>query len=353
VPTSRPQYWPALDGLRAVAVSLVIGYHASGALGNGYLGVDVFFVLSGFLITSLLLREQDATGRIDIGAFYLRRVLRLYPALVVVCVAVTAAALVLNHHVRDVVLGALTSLLYVANVWEYSGHETYLLQHTWTLALEEQFYLVWPILLIAALRRHSAAWLIGAGWVAIEIADKVAGEPPVLHTYVRAAGLPLGCALAVVARRDRVVRTLRPLAGPCLLAIVVLACSRVNLAGVLTGWSVSLAAVLTVPVVAGLAPTSSTRAAAEPRGAGVWLVAILGSVPARWLGRRSYGLYLWHFPVLSVAINQVPARVPLAARDLLGVAVSLVVAAGSYRLIEAPFLCRNAPRPAPVTPAGT
>jgi peptidoglycan/LPS O-acetylase OafA/YrhL len=323
----RPQ-WPGLDGLRAVAVLLVIGYHADRALGNGYLGVDVFFVLSGFLITTLLLREVDGAGRIRIGAFYVRRVLRLYPALVVVCAAVSAAAVVLQDHPAKVGAGALASLGYVANVWEYSGHDTLLLQHTWTLALEEQFYLIWPALLALIVRRPRAVWLVVAGWLAVEVADGLAGQPPVLHTYIRAAGLPLGCGLAFALRHVGVQSWLARFGAPALVAIVVLAAVHADLGAWTAGWPLSIASVLTVPVIAALvADGPMTRLLSRPEFV--------------WIGRRSYGLYLWHFPVLSAVINHAPARIPMPARLVAGVAASFVLAAASYRWVEEPFLRRK------------
>lgn len=324
---SRPQ-WPGLDGLRAVAVLLVVGYHADQTFGNGYLGVDVFFVLSGFLITTLLLREVDTAGRISIGAFYVRRALRLYPALVVLCVAVFGVAVVLQEHPVQVGAGAVASLAYVANIWEYSGHDTYLLQHTWTLALEEQFYLLWPALLALIAWRRWTAWFVVAGWLGVEIADGLAGQPPVLHTYVRAAGLPLGCALAFAVRHHGVRAWLARLGVPAFLAIIVLSVLRVDESVWTTGWPVSVAAVLSVPVIAALLAEG-------------WLGRVLGRRELVWIGRRSYGLYLWHFPVLSATINHAPGRVPMPARLIAGVVVSFVLASMSYRWVEQPFLRRK------------
>lgn len=334
-PTARPDApdapvgpmpaWPALDACRAVAVLLVVGYHANGVLGNGYLGVDVFFVLSGFLITTLLLREAALRGGIDLVAFYVRRLLRLYPALLAMCLAVLLIAAGSGHRTGQVTSGALASVTYVANIWEYSGHDTYLLQHTWTLALEEQFYLVWPVLLLLILRARRLAWLVAAAWAVLELVDGVAGQPPVLHTYARAAGLPLGCALAFGMRSPGVRRWLAHLGWPALGAVVVLGCIHPELAGILESWPVSVAAILALPVVAAcVQPTSMSAALDRP--------ALI------WLGRRSYGIYLWHFPVLSLMINQAPRHLPLTVRLAVGVLVSIGAAAASYRWIELPFL---------------
>jgi len=183
--TSRPR-WPALDGLRAIAVLLVIGYHAIDIVPNGFIGVDLFFVLSGFLITTLLLREADDTHRVRLLDFYRRRVQRLYPALLLMCVVIAVAAVALHRHVSAVLSGAAASIFYFANIWEYTGHNTYLLQHTWTLAIEEQFYLIWPLGLLLVLRDRRWLVLLVGLWVAIEAADALTSSPA-LHTYVRAA----------------------------------------------------------------------------------------------------------------------------------------------------------------------
>jgi peptidoglycan/LPS O-acetylase OafA/YrhL len=323
VVTPRPR-WPALDGLRAIAVLLVIGYHAIDIIPNGFIGVDIFFVLSGFLITSLLLREADETHGIRLLDFYRRRVQRLYPALLLVCIAIALLAVALQRHVSAVVSGAGASIFYFANIWEYSGHNTYLLQHTWTLALEEQFYLVWPLGLLLVLRNRRWLILLIAVWIGVELADGLAGNS-VLHTYVRAAGLPLGCLLAWAARSERVRALARILCLPALAAIIVIACVPVNLNAWLDGWPVSASALLAMPVVLALTSPSIATTALSAR----WL---------QWIGKRSYGLYLWHFPVLSIAINNLPAKVPLPVALVGAVILTFVISALSYRFIEQPIL---------------
>ncbi|HEY1116399.1 MAG TPA: acyltransferase, partial [Acidimicrobiales bacterium] len=147
------RYWPALDGMRGVAVLLVIAYHGERSLAprGGAIGVTMFFTLSGFLITTLLLRERASTGRIGLGRFYWRRALRLLPALVTLVAVTSAYALVTDNHERT--LGAaLPVLLYVGN-WVRTLHDTEglgLLEHTWSLSVEEQFYLVWPLAVLGA-----------------------------------------------------------------------------------------------------------------------------------------------------------------------------------------------------------
>ena len=134
---------------------------------SGSAGVDVFFALSGFLITSLLLRERSGSGTIDLRAFYIRRVLRLVPALVVVVAGVVGLALV-SGHLESVLPGAVATLLYLSNWWNYSsGHETPLLEHTWTLSIEEHFYFVWPIILIGLVSARRWARSLGITAIAV------------------------------------------------------------------------------------------------------------------------------------------------------------------------------------------
>jgi peptidoglycan/LPS O-acetylase OafA/YrhL len=319
---SRP-HWPALDGLRAIAVLLVIGYHAVDILPNGFIGVDIFFVLSGFLITSLLLGEADGTGHIRLVDFYRRRVQRLYPALLLVCAAVAGLAVVTHRHVGAVLGGAAASIFYFANVWEYSGHNTYLLQHTWTLSLEEQFYLLWPLALILILRDRRWLVVVIGIWIAVEAWDGLAGTPA-LHTYVRAAGLPLGCLLAWAARSERVRAVARILCVPALLALILIASVPVQLGAWLDGWPVGAAAILAMPVVLALTTPSVATTLLSAR----WI---------QWIGKRSYGLYLWHFPLLSIAINNLPSTIPQSIALALGVVATFVISALSYRFVERPI----------------
>ena len=224
--------------------------------------------------------------------------------------------------------GALASVFYYANVWEYSGHDTYFFQHTWTLALEEQFYLVWPALLLLITRWRRAAWLIAGSYVALDVVDGLLNQPAVLHTYVRAAGLPLGCALAFALRHEGVRSALAKVAVPALAAIVVIACLRGDLHAITDSWPLGLPSLLTIPVIAALL------------GAGALTTALSHPV-AVWIGRRSYGLYLWHFPILSAFINHSPHRVPMFVRCIFGIALAFVAAAVSYGVIEKPFLRRK------------
>jgi peptidoglycan/LPS O-acetylase OafA/YrhL len=334
VPHDPSPRWVALDGLRAIAVLLVVGFHAGGLIGHGSLGIDVFFVLSGFLITTLLAAEHTRTGRVDLLGFYRRRVLRLAPALVTVCVFVVLLAVVTGRQFAAISAGALASMLYVANLWQYSGHDTPLLEHTWTLALESQFYLFWPLLLPLVLRHRAAGYVLLAACSAVGLLGTMPGTGPVLHTYIRAVGLPLGCALALALRggaQRRWRQVLAPLGAPALLAIMVLAGLPAGHADAFGGLP-GVAALLSVPVVVTLTQPG-------------WLTALLARPAPVWLGERSYGLYLWHFPVLSLLINHAPAAIPMPARLVVGVVLSVLVSAASYRWVEQPFLRRaHSPR---------
>ncbi len=183
---------PGLDGLRALAVIAVIAFHERlSAFSGGFLGVDVFFVLSGYLITDLLVARWDRHGRLDLGDFWARRARRLLPALAVLLVAVTAATAVVEPAqlaaLRSALLAAVT---YSSNWWQALAHHSYFaqfgppppLQHLWSLAIEEQFYLVWPLLLIVILKTCQSGRLrAGLAWLGAALSA-------VLHPGLRAPG---------------------------------------------------------------------------------------------------------------------------------------------------------------------
>jgi peptidoglycan/LPS O-acetylase OafA/YrhL len=376
-------YRPALDGLRALAVSAVLLFHGGvSVLPGGFLGVDAFFVLSGFLITSLLLAEQAATGGIRLGAFWIRRARRLLPALLVVLVAV-----VLTY--RSVLAGpelallrgdALAALAYVAN-WRmiYRGDDYFArssvpspLQHTWSLGIEEQFYLLWPLILVVTLWL-ARRWLTGSRSRPLLLAISLAGvaasavaeawfyrtvdvDRAYFGTDTRAQALLLGCALAAVLSRPGVPgASANTGAGPNRVAgatatwpsRVVGVLSLVGLVG--TGWLWTHAggtdawlyfggftagglAVAAVIAHTAMSPTGVTaRALALP--------------PLVWLGRISYGVYLWHWPVyglLNADRTSLSGEALLAAR----VGATLAVAFASYVLIEQPVRAGRWPFPA-------
>ena len=308
----------------------VIAFHALATVTpNGFAGVDVFFGLSGFLITSLLLREHEQHGRIHLGHFYLRRLLRLYPALVLAVAGVLLLGVVAGR-LGDAVPAGLAALLYVAHLWIAAGHDAWLLDHTWTLSLEEHYYLAWPGLLVLLLATP-ARRVVGA--VAAAALLVVVGTPlllpdAVVGMYLRAAPMLWGT-LAALAwwRWGRGLRLPGLLPDVVLVALVVVVFWPSPLPhGVLTGLT-SVPGWLAVLLVVAL--VSSTGGAAHT---------VLGSRVLGWTGRRAYGLYLYHFPILSVFRHQLDLGLDEGVRVILGVVLSVAVAGASYRFIELPFL---------------
>lgn len=330
---SRLPWWPALDGLRAVAVIAVLAYHLhipSARLGE--VGVDIFFVLSGFLITSLLLVERANTGRVHLKRFWARRMLRLYPALAVVVGGFALLRLAGDGPAASSLVSGAAALVYVSNIW-LAFHPGGWFTHTWTLALEEQFYLLWPIVVVVFGRagrrgRVVAAALFVTGAIAVWVAPAHGSIGALRDGYVRALALPLGCLLAVIRRRGpgpsgAVVRRIGTVAGVGVLAIAF---------GLgTTGLSVLVAAPLTAVLAAVVIYALVTDAPA--------FATVLTTRPMVWVGRRSYGLYLWHYPIFDVVVHHTAG--PHAARLAAAVVCSVAATAASYRWIERPFLRRK------------
>jgi peptidoglycan/LPS O-acetylase OafA/YrhL len=358
-------YVPALDGLRAGAVVAVMAYHGGvpGAQG-GFLGVDVFFVLSGFLITSLLLAEDAATGRIDLARFWARRARRLLPALLLMLGAVAAyAAFVAAPGDRlDIRRAGLATLGYVANWAQAFGGQGYFarlaapspLLHTWSLAIEEQFYLVWPLVVTGLLwcgrRRRSGRDLLPLLGVALVGAAASAGAMALLYragagtnrvyygTDTRAQDLLVGAALAVIMAavhrrrwesggRSGAHTATAPITAVGTAAAAAVVAAVVTASGS-SGWlyrggylAVAGATALVLACVT-LAPTGALA-----RG--------LALRPLPGVGRISYGLYLWHWPVYLILDG---ARTGLRSWPLLAVrvAVTAAVSLASYHLVEMP-----------------
>ncbi len=339
---------PALDGFRGVAVLLVICDHAHLPLRAAWIGVDLFFVLSGFLITALLLQEQAGAGRISLRAFYARRARRILPALALLTLAVAALSLT-AHQLQDrwpLWAQVTATWAFAANAVAWLGGAPLgAFTATWSLACEEQFYLLWPLVLACVLRRGrgprrllagvlaAAVALAAAGWAVS--AGGVAGSADVFFCPLgRGAELLLGCALAVAWRHRLVPRALEraPVAFAAVAALGVLAW-RAPLG---TQGTYLAAALCSALVLLGLL---AERPDARPGP----LAAAFTIRPLRYTGMVSYGLYLYNDAVSRLLHHNLPGRGwPVIAPLLL--AGSFACAAVSYRCVEARFLRR---RPAP------
>ncbi len=357
---SRLAHLPALDGLRGLAVIAVVLFHSGAGpfQRGGFLGVDLFFVISGFLITSLLLVEHRATGRVDLWAFWGRRIRRLAPALLLVlCAVALYGRLELSADALDRLRGDLLAATgYVAN-WRFvadnAGYFEALrapspVQHTWSLAIEEQFYLLWPLMVVGLLTlgRGRHRWLLGAtvaGVMASAIASAwlhTSGDDPArvyFGTDTRAHALLIGAALgiALTGRPARADRWRRVIDVGGIVAAGGLAWAWMTVRGSddwLFEWGFVAVAVASAVLV--LAVVHSPRSLLA-RG--------LSWRPLAAIGVVSYGIYLWHWPVIIALTN---ARTGLAGAWLLGARLVLTatLAVVSYFVIERPI--RHGWRPA-------
>lgn len=331
---------PALDGLRAVAVGVVMLYHFTGnASIPGDLGVGLFFVISGFLITLLLLREADKTGTVSLSQFYMRRTLRIFPAYYAF-VAVSFAV----DHIRGTVwsTGLLASAVaYVMNYYNaFNNHPTTSIAHAWSLANEEQFYLLWPAAFLM-LRRVSpkarVGWLAGvigavALWRSYLYLVRGVGPAYVYNAFdTRCDNLAVGCLLALLAQRPSSSAELRRLPSASyapLLTLAVLFASRVLAP---PSYHYSLGFTIDAGLMAVFMVQVIQLVAARDR-AWTWLDHPL----TRFLGAISYPLYLYHLWGLSGATFLGFGRSPF--RIVLATAFSVALACGSYYVIERPFL---------------
>jgi peptidoglycan/LPS O-acetylase OafA/YrhL len=346
-------YRPALDGVRAVAVIAVVGYHLGWRwLPGGFLGVDVFFVLSGYLITTILLAEHGSRQTIDVVRFWIRRARRLLPALFVVVAAcavwvgITSTVYELPQRRGDL----LATIFYFSNWHLIATSQDYfaqfsgvsIMRHTWSLAIEEQFYLVWPAIVLATLRltrRHARSLgLVAAAGAVVSLVAMAAlyvpGDPSRAYygTDARLHQLLIGAVLAVWMRSGR----------------------RAGRTPVSTGVSVAATLGLLAAFVAARETWSwyyrgGSAVVAIDAAALIWaveaapmagLARLLASPPFRALGRISYGVYLWHWPIIMAATA--PAAVfawlpGKAGLDVSRIVLTLLVATLSFTLIEEPI----------------
>jgi peptidoglycan/LPS O-acetylase OafA/YrhL len=348
---------PALDGIRAIAVAAVLLYHAElTAFQGGFLGVDVFFALSGFLITRLLVGEYESTGSISLKEFYVRRARRLLPALlaVIVFVVVVTAILVQDaaHQTRE---DAIAALVYLSNWWFIVSDQSYfetwgrppLLQHLWSLAIEEQFYVVWPVVVVAALKLAggyalvlvalvgslaSSAWMAWMAWQR-DYPESADASRAYFGTDTHSMGLLLGAALGAAGRaelpvpatlNDWITRWMPNISAASLLLLVAAFYFISENSRVLYFGGFLAVSIATVTLI-----YSTTRHANSTS-------ALLSSGVFRWIGDRSYGLYIWHWPIY--AMTRPGTDLPLPAPLCVVVRLVLTVAAAqaSYVILETP-----------------
>lgn len=355
-------YRSDIDGLRAIAILMVVAFHVRlPGFSGGFVGVDVFFVISGFLITGLLVREQDRSGRIDILDFYARRGRRIVPALGLVLAAVMALGLVVLLPIgeqQSLATSVLAVTGFVSNLYFKTVQSDYFgpradglpLLHTWTLAVEEQFYLFWPLALAMTAwlagaarlgRRRLLAWLIAAGsLVSLAACVAVTWKWPQWTFFVtpfRAWEFGAGALIALLPRDGGI----SPRWGVCLtlggIAAIVAATVLFSDQTLFPGVAALLPVVGAAAVIAG--------GAAAP-GAG--LTRLLGSAPMVAIGKVSYSWYLWHWPLLALWSLVTLGERSLAAGLLLAL-LALVLAGLTWRFVEEPVRRR---RPGPFATRG-
>jgi peptidoglycan/LPS O-acetylase OafA/YrhL len=345
----RLHYLPALDGLRGVAVILVMAHHLGLPMSRGgWLGVDIFFVLSGFLITAILVQEWDETGGIDFGRFYARRALRLLPALCVLLLVLASIALLISNGPEAAAIWQAIpfTVMYAQNWaiglgWIDSG----VLGHTWSLAIEEQFYFLWPPVLALCLRKGMQRWrLIGLvlGGLLLSgvlravlwhIGSRVSRVQ--FGSDTRADALLCGCVLGLLATGNRLPGASRMLSIAATIAAAGLGAMSVlsrNYSGYLYEGVLTLIAVGSAVVIAEIIGAPGSR-----------LARILTGPALVWMGRLSYGFYLWHWPVFYATIRLfgVKEHIPLATHLVIAIVqlgATFVIVPMSYYGVEQPFL---------------
>jgi peptidoglycan/LPS O-acetylase OafA/YrhL len=319
--------------LRAIAVSTVVAAHLEiPFMPGGIIGVDIFFVLSGFLITSLLLEERRRYGRVNHAEFYRRRALRLLPALALlipVVAVVSQVAPTVGPHIADLTVGGIPwVILYAANWARATGTQLGLFGHTWSLAIEEQFYLVWPWVLWVLVGhgfRYRRALAVGIAAIACVAAFRAflwASGSGVDRTYngsdMRADALLVGCVIALA--RHAGVNLRVPSAfyavATAFLAYVIATASP-NSAFLYVGG---------LTLIAGAAGVIIIGLLQHPR--------MLTAAPLVWLGRISYGVYLWHYPIVVV----MPVQWDLSVRVVVVIVATLAAAGLSWWIVERRFL---------------
>ena len=355
-------YQPSLDGLRALSVAVVLLYHAGFSwMSGGFFGVEVFFVVSGFLITSLLLEEHDRSDGVILGRFWLRRIRRLFPALYALLLAVAVwAALAGSAAQQSQLRREIPWSIFYVNNWgqilggvPYFSGEQSLLRHLWSLAVEEQWYLIWPLVFVALMRlrlaRHIVGWLVVAAafltfiymfWMQSRAPTPLGGPPEAfvgvnrtnylyLSTITRAGGILLGAGAAFIWRpwrssdaQDAPVGSVLDMVGAA--AVAALGCAAVVAqltAGYVYQWLLPLVSILSLVAV---------LVSVHPAAKGFRRV--MGWFPLVEVGKRSYGLYLWSWPIFVI----VGATDGAIGSFVVAMLITVVVAEASYRWLETP-----------------
>ncbi len=379
---SAVPYLPGLDGMRAIAVVAVMVYHASSSwLAGGFLGVEVFFVISGYLITLLLMAEREQSGRVDLVGFWVRRARRLLPALFVMLFLLLSYTMVFRSAELGNLRGDLVSaLLYGANwyqIWVGQGYTSVNdfvpLRHLWSLAVEEQFYLVWPLAMMLMLRRGgtrrlamTARWLIiaalavtiatallfqggrvidcqttpGAYWT---IGERCIAKSDFLYlsTITRSSGLLLGAAFAMLWRPRAIMRgplrdRARMLDVAALIGVIILGLQMwfVHVStpsgpdALLFRGGFFLTGIATLLVIAAVTHRYTLTSQ------------VLAVRPLLWVGTRSYGLYLYHWPIYQI-IREVAGNSLTLPEFVVAMVLTGVITELSYRLVETPIRRRE------------
>lgn len=346
------RYMPGLDGLRAIAVLGIIIYHLNKQwLTGGFLGVDTFFVISGYLITSLLLKEYDDTGIIKLKSFWIRRLKRLLPAVIVLLMVVGTATLLLkSDNIIRIKHDIIAAIFYVSNWWYIAKDVNYFeqfsfmpLKHLWSLAIEEQFYIFFPVILVTLLLTIKKRYKIGFIFWGVSIISlglmmfiySINGDHSRVYfgTDTRLQTLLLGVILAFLwppfkLKNDppKVVKYVIDSIGSLSFIVLILLFFIINDE---TNWIYDggfyLISILTLFIIASVVHPST------------WIAKIFSNPVLVFIGKRSYSLYLWHFAVISfVHSYYVDGQIPVYVY-FIDISLTIIFAELSYRFIETPF----------------
>ncbi|MBC1374335.1 acyltransferase family protein [Listeria farberi] len=347
------KYVPSIDGLRALAVIAVIAYHLNFSWAKGgFIGVDIFFVLSGYLITNILLTQWEKNQSLQLKQFWLRRFRRLIPAVYVMIVVVVIYSVFFHPEILKNLRGdAIASFFYVSNWWFIFHNISYFdsfglpspLKNLWSLAIEEQFYMVWPLFLLVFLKwvknpKLLLKIVIGLGLLSAILMTVlyVPGTDPSRVYYgtdTRAFDLLAGCALAFVWPFNRLSpvvpkksKAALNIAGTISILFFVLFTAFVSeYQPFLYRGGLLFVAILGVIMIATISHPAS------------YLSKIFSFKPLRWIGTRSYGIYLWHYPIITLTTPVLEITQPNIWRAILQVAATVIIAELSFRFIETPI----------------